>query len=407
MKKNVLISVIVPIYNSEKYLNECINSILAQTYKNIEIILVNDGSTDGSYSICNEWKKKDKRIKIVNKTNGGVVSARKIGVQVAEGQYISYIDSDDWIEAEMYEKMADSGFAKNADIISVEDIREYANGTTEIEQILLREGYYNRTQVENDILSNLIDTSMFFTTNIPMHGWQHLFKRELVQNNHTKVDDRIKCGEDMLSALWCYLEANSIVLLKQPLYHYRQVPKSARSTSGEKNIDGLCLLNKSLDEICRKSRINKKIMQEQLRFYMFYTIFWSAYEVCLSNRDDILFPYDVPRNSKIVLIGAGNFGSRVYRKIKELGFCDIIVWADTRWQEYYKLGKNVKGIDDIDKSNYDYIVLAILNTQMQGDLINSLKEKGIEENRIKTVKKELLSEEKLSQIINEFENGIK
>lgn len=99
------ISIIVPVYNVEKYLNKCINSIVRQTYENLEIILVNDGSTDNSASICEEWKKKDGRIVVVHKKNGGLSSARNAGLRVVTGAYVAFVDSDDWIETNMYAKL--------------------------------------------------------------------------------------------------------------------------------------------------------------------------------------------------------------------------------------------------------------------------------------------------------------
>ena len=102
---NELISIIVPVYNMEKYLARCVDSIIAQTYDKIEIILVDDGSTDNSSSMCDHYARKDERIKVVHKLNGGLSDARNAGFAVATGSYIGYVDSDDWIEPDMYEKM--------------------------------------------------------------------------------------------------------------------------------------------------------------------------------------------------------------------------------------------------------------------------------------------------------------
>ncbi|UJF15261.1 glycosyltransferase [Jeotgalibaca sp. MA1X17-3] len=101
----IKVSIIVPVYNVEKYLKKSIESLMNQTLKDIEIILVNDGSTDNSLFICKQYEKKDFRIKVIDKNNGGVSSARNIGIELASGQYIGFIDPDDWIEPEMYEKM--------------------------------------------------------------------------------------------------------------------------------------------------------------------------------------------------------------------------------------------------------------------------------------------------------------
>lgn len=105
MDQNVLISVIVPVYNVEEYLPRCVDSILAQTYKNLEIILVDDGTKDASDKICDEYAAKDPRVKVIHKENGGLSSARNAGIDIARGEYLGFVDSDDWIEPEMYEQM--------------------------------------------------------------------------------------------------------------------------------------------------------------------------------------------------------------------------------------------------------------------------------------------------------------
>ena len=111
-----LISVIIPIYNVEAYLDECIASVIAQTYSNLEIILVDDGSPDNCPQMCDEWAAKDSRIRVIHKENGGLSDARNAGIDIATGEYIAFVDSDDWIEPEMYEIMLAALKNENADI---------------------------------------------------------------------------------------------------------------------------------------------------------------------------------------------------------------------------------------------------------------------------------------------------
>jgi len=113
-----MISIIVPVYNAEKYLNRCIDSILKQTFTDLEIILVDDGSTDDSLKICEEYQKQDDRIIVIHKDNRGSTSARKAGVRIAKGAYIAFVDSDDWLELEMYETLYNIHLKYGGDIIS-------------------------------------------------------------------------------------------------------------------------------------------------------------------------------------------------------------------------------------------------------------------------------------------------
>lgn len=114
-----LISIIVPVYNVEKYLKECIDSVISQTYKNLEIILVDDGSTDKSGEICDEYSKKDSRIKVIHKENGGLSDARNVALDIAKGEYIGFVDSDDYVEKDMFETLYKLAEEHNTEISSI------------------------------------------------------------------------------------------------------------------------------------------------------------------------------------------------------------------------------------------------------------------------------------------------
>ena len=127
------ISIIIPIYNVREYLAKCIESVINQTYQDIEIICVDDGSTDGSYEICEYYKKKDSRIKVVHKINEGIVSARQTGLKIANGEYVGFVDGDDWIDEKMYESMIRTMEKSNVDMVETGVIDSY-NSFTEKER---------------------------------------------------------------------------------------------------------------------------------------------------------------------------------------------------------------------------------------------------------------------------------
>lgn len=120
-----MLSIIVPIYKIEDYLPQCIESILAQNYFEFELILVDDGSPDGCPGICDDYTKRDSRIKVLHKANGGLVSARKAGLQIAQGEYIGYVDGDDWIESDFYERLMEKAEENNADIVASGFIKKF------------------------------------------------------------------------------------------------------------------------------------------------------------------------------------------------------------------------------------------------------------------------------------------
>ena len=112
-----VLSVIIPVYNVEKYLDECVNSIVNQSYKNLEIILVDDGSTDKSGAICDEWRDRDSRIKVIHKANAGLGYARNSGIEVAEGDFVAFVDSDDFIDKDMYQDLMSIAISEKSDIV--------------------------------------------------------------------------------------------------------------------------------------------------------------------------------------------------------------------------------------------------------------------------------------------------
>ena len=164
-----LVSIIVPVYNVEKYLSKCIDSILAQTYKNLEIILVDDGSKDNSGTICDEYSKKDKRIKIIHKPNGGISDVRNHGLKIATGDYIGFVDSDDYIAEDMFETLV-SLLEKNDADISIVSFYEYYNGKL----IGVREN-------ENVEIMNKVEAikELLIDRKIQSYTWNKLFKKEL------------------------------------------------------------------------------------------------------------------------------------------------------------------------------------------------------------------------------------
>lgn len=407
IKNTPLISVIVTVYNLEKYLDKCVDSIVNQTYLNLEIILVDDGSEDSSGRKCDEYANRDARIKVLHKRNEGAVSARKAGIEIATGDYIGFVDGDDWIENNMYELMVHACVEESVDIVSVENVREYEDGRSYIEHILLEEGVYKDEKYVNCILPNIIDTSNFFQWNIPMHGWQHIFRRELIRRNYQQIDVRIRRGEDMMFALSCYIEAHSVALIKKTLYHYRQIMNSARSTSTKKNLEGLVYLTKRLYEIAEKNERQKEAIYEQLKDCVLYTLLWSAYEVFLTEDDFELFPYRVERNKKIVIIGTGAFGKRLYNRINELKFCDIVAWIDNGWEVLQKQGMQVKGMEALSQMEFDYVVIAVLNLHAQEQLIKEVKRQNIDSEKIRVVNKEDMTEGRIQIITKRLEHLLK
>lgn len=221
-----LISIIVPVYNVEVYLCQCIESIIEQTYKNIEIILVDDGSKDTSGQICDDYAQKDKRIKVIHKKNGGLSDSRNAGIAVATGKYIAFVDSDDWIEKSMYEKMLKKCKEFNADICVCGYFREYKDKT--VSELNFAENVYKT----KDALKELIKGTV-----LKDHAWTKLYKKSLWDHVEYPVG---KVYEDIRTTYKIVQKSNSVCLLPENMYHYRQRKGSiARSGFSDQKLEWL------------------------------------------------------------------------------------------------------------------------------------------------------------------------
>ncbi len=392
-----LISVIVPVYNIEKYVSRCIESIVNQTYRNLEIILVDDGSTDSSGVICDEWGKKDSRIRIIHKENGKLVSARKAGIAIAKGEYAGYVDGDDWIEPDMYEQIYLNGIIYDADMVAYELLRDYANGTSWRRTLFLSAYAYQGREQMKDLLLHVVDTEHFMD-GMPMNVC-YLFRTELLKKNQLEVDNRILCAEDVAVVFPCLMEAESVVLLHKPLYHYRQNEGSIKYKNKERDTSGLLCLYQRLMESYNKCFCKSELLKKEILFTVFYTILWSYYELCLTPKSTDLFPYDIPLGSRIALYGAGPFGMKVYNRVKQVGICEIAFWVDRRWSMYRDRGLPVQNIDMLKLGGYDYVVIAVLNASLQNEIRKELVQMGIEDKIIKCCNPDYFTEEQLKILL--------
>ncbi|RCW42735.1 glycosyltransferase family 2 protein [Paenibacillus prosopidis] len=224
---NPKVSIIVPIFNMEHYLDRCMESLLGQSLTDIEIIAVNDGSNDSSLSILEEYAQKDSRLKIINKENGGVSAARNEGVKAARGQYIGFVDPDDWVNSSMYEAMYQAVVQEDADIVMCTYIREFGTHSKEKTFELPHKQTYRRDDVQAKMLRRLVGPLKEELANpeyLDAWGtvWSKLYRAELLKDNHLKFMDLnvIGSNEDTLFNIHAFYYAKSFIFLNRPYYHY-------------------------------------------------------------------------------------------------------------------------------------------------------------------------------------------
>lgn len=234
---NPLVSIIIPVYNTAPYLERCIDSVVNQTYKNLEIICVDDGSTDGSELIVDEYAKSDSRIKVVHKQNGGESSARNVGIRMMTGQYVGFIDCDDWIEPEMYEKLVNAIIEKDVDMVASSWYKDCDEATTKIEnQLSVSKEVFGREELLNYIYKR--DYYRGFT-----YMWNKLYRRSLFYDEEGQLilfDEDLALGGDVLYLGRLALNTKKAYYLDAAFYHYYQRAASGCHTKDlKKRMDWL------------------------------------------------------------------------------------------------------------------------------------------------------------------------
>lgn len=265
-----LISIIIPVYNAEKYLKKCIDSILDQTYSNLEIIIVNDGSKDNSLDIINEYATKDSRIKVCNKENGGVSSARNEGINKANGTYVMFIDADDYIEKDMLKKMYDCIEENNAGICLC------GMNVVSTEGEIYRTYTYGQDRNKLEIKDGLIESKENYISLLEVN-WApfcKLIKKDLIQ--HIRYDKNVAIAEDLLFNAMLLLENSDfkVAVCSEAMYNYVDVPTSAtKSSYSSKILQGLITEEKvynMLSEIDKKDRLSKVLFSGVITFFFRY-----------------------------------------------------------------------------------------------------------------------------------------
>lgn len=227
---NELITIVVPIYNVEKYLKQCLESLISQTYKNIEIILINDGSTDGSKKICEEFTKKDTRIIVINQKNSGLSAARNTGIDNAMGKYITFVDADDYVSNYYIEKLYNAIKKQKSQIAQCDIQKVDSNG-----KFIKKMGYEQETiKTYKDMIIDMMN-DMHWIENVVV--WNKIYEIGLFKNIKFPLN---KIHEDEFVTYKLYYLAKKISIVNESLYYYRQTNNSIMEKKYKiKNLDGL------------------------------------------------------------------------------------------------------------------------------------------------------------------------
>lgn len=370
-----LISIIVAIYNVGEYLEECMSSIVSQTYSNIEIILVDDGSTDESGEICDTWSNRDQRIHVIHQSNKGLVGCRKTGLIHAKGKYIAFVDGDDYIEPDMYEKLFDTMQHNSADVVN----SGYYVGEERINAPKIN------FEVKNEERWNLLTKYIFDLKSedrIQSSIWSKLFRANVIQRAYMNVPDDCSVGEDLLCLFYCFKQNISFCSINEQYYHYVQRQDSLMNAKNHSYFIKRLPYIYRLESETSINTLNEE-MKRTIRKYIKHELMtairrssddpYAVRQYLIKNIDKLV-------DKKIVLYGAGDFGKDYYSQLKMHKGCNVVAWVDKN-SEKLKEYLPVEGPKYLDGLDYDYVIPAG-NPQIINSMRKSLIDMGVSESKI-------------------------
>lgn len=377
------ISIIIPVYNTEKYVEKCLNSIITQSYKNLEIICVDDGSTDGSPQILDAYAQKDFRIKVLHKENRGLVSARKAGIAAATGVYAGYVDSDDWIEADMYQCLYQAVSKTGADMVTCGYFLEGNYTTIHLDNV--EEGMYSGERMTY-LREHTIYKLESKETGIRGGLWCKLFRTELLKKVQNAIPDDISIAEDKVCVLKYMLECSSVYVLKKPLYHW-----CIRKNSMSHENKNFYLLKVQhvydyLKTLYEHPNFNQ-YMRLQAEIYIIELLFLGINKRMGFQNKNLIWidPYwmdGLPENARIILYGAGELGEKYRKQMKTRPDLQFMFCVDPKYKELSTMDLPVEMPQKIFCSDFDYIVITIKNKEKAMQIKKSLIMQNIQEEKI-------------------------
>lgn len=370
------ISIVIPIYQIDRYLGICIESLIHQTYENLEIILVDDGSPDRCPEICDLYARKDKRIKVIHKENGGLVSARKAGLHASLGEYVGYVDGDDWVGGGFVESLYTAISTADADIAAGGFSRDLFSSTAHFTDNVPY-GVYEGERLDS-LRKEMISKGEFFKIGVSTYVWNKLFRREVLVEAQMAVDNAISIGEDAAVTYPAMMKAQRVVITDSCAYHYRQREDSMLKKVASFDADALKL--KYLYEyLCgfASEQDTQYRLQEQVDDFVL--------GICMMRSGDLSCFGDEIHGKKIAIYSAGTFGQQLYNRLHQSEDCKLVNWVDDDYWEYRRCCLDVNPVESLSKGGFDYVLVATLNYVLKESIASRLMDCGVEKSKILTV----------------------
>lgn len=392
------ISIIIPVYNSAPYLSQCFQCLRKQTLQDIEVLLVDDGSTDNSAEICNEIVAADDRFHFFQQRNGGPTAARKLGLRYASSSFVTFLDSDDWAEPLWCQKLYEEAAKTGAELVICQHFRDQ-DGVSAPQKSLLSAGSYERADIEHKIFPVLFHDDFKDGWTIYPYLWDKLFVREKLLPLLEQADERLRLGEDACATFPYLVNCERIVILADCLYHYVQHPKSGVRTQLDWNRD--LPRYRWMYHFVRKSwqgTTFNRVLQVQWRRYLLTTILIPRVPFLWKQEDgrERWFPFlQVAHDSHVVIYGAGVFGTSCRKFLQQSRYAEPVLWLDARAEALQEEGLPVYGMDALSRVSYDVVLVAILRSSTAQAVCHNLQDAGVPEKKICTVNPSVVTSERV------------
>lgn len=361
-----------------EYLEKCVNSVLNQTYTNLEVILVDDGSNDGSEELCDYYKEMDPRVKVIHQSNQGVVSARNRGIDNATGEYIAFVDADDWLDECMYEKLIKH--IHESDMIATGYYKVYDEEKELYKYLdLIPSGRYSGKMGMEYVWRNMIYMEDGKKSGISSFLWNKLFKMELIKMFYKELNEKIRYSEDAVFLYNYLLRCKTIIVLNEA-YCYHRIRRGSAVFSEDRyflyNVNDFYL---SLLEVFSAhylkgvliTKLEKRIV-EMIKDGLNYKM---GFKIQTSNLYQL--PYKEELDGKrIALYGAGRVGQAYYKQLQNSLHVTIKLWVDKNYDEIVLSDAKVVAVENLRECEFDYLILAVESEL----LANTIKEELIVQN---------------------------
>lgn len=379
-----MISVVVPVYNNDSLIGACLDSILEQTYQDLQIIVVDDGSTDGSGKICDAYAQKDRRIQVYHIENCGPTAARKRGLLYATGEYVGFVDGDDRIQPRMYEELLAEITEAGADFVHF-GFWEEADGRR-MQHIKFADGVFNISGRAAGFIREFVlreDYSEYESMTYSI--WSKLFHRDIICAAFEKVPNDLKVGEDLAALCFCIMESRRIVLRRKAFYQYR-VGNESMSHHGsgvDKVVQRVAVYN-FLRTVFSQYHCLKE-MEKSLHAYL--TLHrYSGLQLDAARGVRVPFfqidHIDALFGKKLVLYGAGCVGQDYYIQIRKYVQCSLVAWVDKEYKKLHFDYAEVTGPEKLGDIDFDIVLIAVEREVIAEEIQSELMAQGILEGRI-------------------------